>query len=171
MDTAFLKRINECCNTNVFLVMWVVCICNKQIKRNLLHKQRMGTLCMRLLLLSTEQSEERGLGDTHNLETDSRNITNSVTRTTESSNQNFIVLIHKVQTTITRNEGSDLLSVLDQLNTDALTNGRVRLLSLHSTIHHSHTSNTYTFSRTIPLAIVAPPRTLALIEEMLCPFL
>ena len=28
-----------------------------------------------------------------------------------------------------------------------------------------------TFSRTIPLAIVAPPRTLALIEEMLCPFL
>ena len=126
---------------------------------------------MRLLLLSTEQSEERGLGNAHHFETDSWNITNSVTRTTESSNQNLIVLIHKVQTTITRNEGSDLLSVLDQLNTDALTNSRVGLLSFHSTIHHLDLPNTYTFSRTIPLAIVAPPRTLALIEEMLCPFL
>ena len=139
MDIAFLKRINECRNTNIFLVMWIVCISNKQIRRNLLHKQRMGTLCMRLLLLSTEQSEERSLGDTHHLETDSRNITNSMTRTTESSNQDFIILIHKVQTTITRNEGSDLLSILDQLNTDALTNGRVRLLSLYSTIPHSDT--------------------------------
>ena len=171
MDIAFLKRINECRNTNIFLVMWIVCISNKQIRRNLLHKQRMGTLCMRLLLLSTEQSEERSLGDTHHLETDSRNITHSVTRTTESSNQNLIVLIHKVQTTITRNESSDFLSVLDQLNTDALTNGRVRLLSFHSTTHQSPIINTYTFSRTIPFAIVAPPRTLALIEEMLCPFL
>ena len=94
---------------------------------------------MRFLLLSTEQSEERGLGNTHNLETDSRNITNSVTRTTESSNQNLVVLVHKVQTTITRNESGDLLSILDQLNTDALTNGRVRLLSLYSTIPHSDT--------------------------------
>ena len=33
------------------------------------------------------------------------------------------------------------------------------------------TPDTYTFSRTIPLAMVAPPSTLALIEEMLCPFL
>ena len=135
MDIAFLKRINESRNTNIFLVMWIVCISNKQIRRNLLHKQRMGTLCMRLLLLSTEQSKERSLGDTYHLETDSRNITHSVTGTTESSNQDFIILIHKVQTTITRNESSDFLSVLDQLNTDALTNGRVRLFSLYSTIH------------------------------------
>ena len=126
---------------------------------------------MRLLLLSTEQSQERSLRDTYNLETDSRNITNSVSRTTESCNQNLIVLIHKVQTTITRNEGSDLLSVLDQLNTDTFTNGRVGLLSLHSTIRQLDASKTYTFSRTMPFAMVAPPRTLALIEEMLCPFL
>ena len=87
---------------------------------------------MRLLLLSAEQSKERRLGDAHNLETDSRNISDGMTRTTESSNQHLVVLIHKVQTTIARNEGSDLLSVLDQLHTHALTNGRVGLLGLHS---------------------------------------
>ena len=87
---------------------------------------------MRLLLLSAEQSEERRLRDAHNLETDSRNISDSVTRTTESSNQDLVVLVHKVQATIARHERSDLLSVLDQLDTHALTNGRVGLLGLHS---------------------------------------
>ena len=87
---------------------------------------------MRLLLLSAEQSKERRLRDAHHLETDSRNISDGVTRTTESSNQHLVVLIHKVQATIARNEGSDLLSVLDQLHTHALTNGRVGLLGLHS---------------------------------------
>ena len=87
---------------------------------------------MRLLLLSAEQSKERRLRDAHNLETDSRNISDSVTRTTESSNQDLVVLVHKVQATIARHERSDLLSVLDQLDTHALTNGRVGLLGLHS---------------------------------------
>ena len=126
---------------------------------------------MRLLLLSAEQSEERRLRDAHNLETDSRNISDGVTRTTESSNQDLVVLVHKVQATIARHERSDLLSILDQLNTHALTNGRVGLLGLHSAVGLKPCQITYTFSRTIPLAIVAPPRTLALIEEMLCPFL
>ena len=126
---------------------------------------------MRLLLLSAEQSKERCLRDAHNLETDSRNISDGVTRTTESSNQDLVVLVHKVQATIARHERSDLLSILDQLNTHALTNGRVGLLGLHSAVGLKPCQITYTFSRTIPLAIVAPPRTLALIEEMLCPFL
>ena len=126
---------------------------------------------MRLLLLSAEQSKERRLRDAHNLEADSRNISDGVTRTTESSNQDLVVLVHKVQATIARHERSDLLSVLDQLHTHALTNGRVGLLGLHSAVGLKPCQITYTFSRTIPLAIVAPPRTLALIEEMLCPFL
>ena len=87
---------------------------------------------MRLLLLSAEQSEERRLRDAHHLETDSRNITDGVTGTTETGNQHLVVLIHVVQATITRHEGSDLLAVLDQLHTDALTNGRFGLLGLHS---------------------------------------
>ena len=97
---------------------------------------------MRLLLLSAEQSKERRLRDAHNLETDSRNISDSVTRTTESSNQDLVVLVHKVQATIARHERSDLLSVLDQLDTHALTNGRVGLLGLHSANTSQSTTNT-----------------------------
>ena len=126
---------------------------------------------MRFLLLLAEQSKKRSLRDADNLETDSRNITDSVSGTTESSNQHLVILINVVQATITRNEGSNLLSVLDQLNTHALTNGRVRLLSLDSAMTNTILFDTYTFSRTIPLAIVAPPSTLALIEDTLCDFL
>ena len=126
---------------------------------------------MRLLLLSTEESKQRGLGHADDLETDSGNISHSVTGTTETSNEHLIVLIDEVQTPIARDEGGDLLSVLDQLHTDALTNGRVGLLGLDSPIHKPIRQNTYTFSRTIPLAMVAPPRTLALMEVTLCPFL
>ena len=122
---------------------------------------------MRLLLLLTEQSKEGGLGDADNLETDTGDITDSVTGTTETSNKDFIVFINVVQTTIARDESGDLLTVLNELDTDALTNSGVRLLSFNTTIHESTDFITYTFSRTIPLAIVAPPRTLALMEEML----
>ena len=38
-----------------------------------------------------------------------------------------------VKTTITGYEGCDLFAVLDQLHTDALSDGRVRLLSLNTT--------------------------------------
>ena len=124
-------------------------------------------LTMRLLLLLAEQSEKRGLGHADHLETDSRNITHSVTRTTETGNQHLVVLVHVVQATIARNEGSDLLAVLDQLHTHALTNGAVRLLGLHTAMIREIKEIAYTFSRTIPLAMVAPPRTLALMEEML----
>ena len=124
-------------------------------------------LTMRLLLLLAEQSEKRGLGHADHLETDSRNITHGVTRTTETGNQHLVVLVHVVQATIARNEGSDLLAVLDQLHTHALTNGGVGLLGLHTAMIREIKEIAYTFSRTIPLAMVAPPRTLALMEEML----
>ena len=101
-------------------------------KAILLHIKDHVVLAMRLLLLLAEQSEQRGLGHADHLETDSRNITHSMTGTTETGNQHLVVLIHVVQATITRHEGSDLLAVLDQLHTDALTNGGVGLLSLHT---------------------------------------
>ena len=140
-------------------------------KAILLHIKDHVVLAMRLLLLLAEQSEQRGLGHAHDLETDSRNITHGVTGTTETGNQHLVVLIHVVQATITRHEGSDLLAVLDELHTNALTNGGVGLLGLHTPIPQSKNGRTYTFSRTMPLAMVAPPSTLALIEEMLWPFL
>ena len=58
---------------------------------------------MRLFLLATEKSKKRGLGDADNLrngdrelksgylETNSGNITDSVTRTTETGNEDFIL--------------------------------------------------------------------------------
>lgn len=52
-----------------------------------------------------------------------------MTFTTETSDQDFIVLFNVVQATVTGNECGDFLSVLDQLNTNALADGRVRLLS------------------------------------------
>ena len=146
---------------------------------------------MRLFLLATEKGEKRGLGDADNLrngdrelksgylETNSGNITDSVTRTTETGNEDFIlrekwmrseseatyVLINEVKTTITRNEGSDLLAVLDQLATNGLTNSGVGLLGLNTTMNIGRlSSGAYIFSVTIPLAMVAPPRTLALME-------
>ena len=101
---------------------------------HLLHIKECGmlTLAMRLLLLAAEQSEQRGLGHADDLETDSGNISHSMTGTTETGNEHLIVLINEVQTTIARDESSDLLTILDQLHTDALTNGRVRLLGLNS---------------------------------------
>ena len=51
---------------------------------------------------------------------------------TESGYQYLIVLLNVVQTAISGNESCDFLSVLDKLNTDALPDGRVRLLRLYA---------------------------------------
>ncbi len=71
-----------------------------------------------------------GAGSRANLEANSGNITLGVARATESRDEDFVVLIDKVQAAVPRDEGGDLLAVLDELNTHALANGRVRLLRL-----------------------------------------
>ena len=104
------------------------------LSKNIKNKRRVQTfLISRLFLLAAEQSDERHTSHLDNLETNTGNITDGVTTTTESSNENFIVLFHKVQATIIGDEGSNLLSVLNELHTGALTNSRVRLLSLNTT--------------------------------------
>lgn len=64
------------------------------------------------------------------LEANSGNISDGVSLSTESGHKNLVVLFDVVQATVTRHESSDLLSVLDQLDTDALANGGVRLFGL-----------------------------------------
>ena len=62
------------------------------------------------------------------LEPDSGNITDGVTLTTESCDQDLVVLFDEVEATVVGDEGGDLLAVLDQLDTDTLSDGGVRLL-------------------------------------------
>jgi len=61
-----------------------------------------------------------------------RNITLSLSSSTESRDQDLVVLVDKVQTTVIGDESGDLLSVLDELDSDTLSDGRVGLLGLDS---------------------------------------
>ena len=69
-----------------------------------------------------------------NLEPDAGNITDGVTLTTETSDEDFVVFFDKVETTVIGHEGCDLLAVLDQLNTNALADGRVGLFGLNTNL-------------------------------------
>ena len=69
-----------------------------------------------------------------NLEPDARNVSNGVTLSTKTSHKDFIVFFNKVEATIIGHEGCDLLSVLDQLNSNALSNGRVGLFGLNTNL-------------------------------------
>lgn len=67
--------------------------------------------------------------------------------TTETGNENFVVLVDKVQTTIAGHEGGDLLAVLDELDTHAFSNGGVGLLGFdpdllqHDPLGHRRTTH------------------------------
>lgn len=50
----------------------------------------------------------------------------------ETGDEDFVILIDKVQAAIIRHEGSDLLSVLDELDSDTLADSRVGLLGLNT---------------------------------------
>lgn len=67
------------------------------------------------------------------LESNSGNITNSVTFTTETGNKNFIILFNIIQRTITGYESCNFLSIFDKLNPNAFTNSWIRLFSFNST--------------------------------------
>lgn len=71
------------------------------------------------------------MNQTH-LESDTRNVTNSVARSTKTSDQDFVVLVDVVEATVVGNEGGDLLAVLDKLNSHTLSDGRVGLLGLNT---------------------------------------
>ncbi|NP_001019899.1 ribosomal protein S23, retrogene 1 [Mus musculus] len=77
------------------------------------------------------QSQQRNIGYFNHLKADSRNITYSMTFSTKSSNQNFIIFLNEVQAAIIGHERCDLLPVLNELHPDALPDGRIWLFGLN----------------------------------------
>ena len=75
-----------------------------------------------------------------------RDITNGMTFAPKACYQHFVVLLNEVETTIIGDEGSDLLAVLDQLHTNALSDGRVRLLGFNTTEINNEPRSTGAYS-------------------------
>ena len=103
------------------------------LTRSAIGQRRFARLRARLLLLLLEEGKERAAGNLHDLETHTRDITLSVTGTTEASDEHLVVLVDVVEAAIARHESGDLLAVFDELRAHALANGRVGLLGLNAT--------------------------------------
>ena len=80
-----------------------------------------------------EQRQQRNVADLHDLELHSGNICYSLALASLSSNTGFVVDLNKVQAAVPGHESSDLLGVLDQLDTGAFTDGRVGLFRFNTT--------------------------------------
>ena len=90
-----------------------------------------------LLSLPLEQSQKRDTYYLHDLEAAAGDITLGFTALTETRDQHLVILIDEVEATIARDEASDLLAVLDKLNTHSFTNSRVRLLRFQTTVNRT----------------------------------
>merc|ERR1719453_1069866 len=90
---------------------------------------------------SQPKGQERAASGLHNLESYTRQITLSVTRSTETCDQNFVILIDETHTTISWNVSSNLFIVLLQLNSYALSNSGVWLLSFDCNLLDNDTSS------------------------------
>ncbi len=75
------------------------------------------------------KGEEGGTGNLDNLKTDSWQISDGMTGSSESSNEHLVVIVHETHTTILWHVASNFLVVLFELDSHALTHGGVRLLS------------------------------------------
>lgn len=87
-----------------------------------------------LLLLLLPESKERDTRDLDDLETDTGDITLGLALATETGEQDLVVLVDKVQATVVGDESSDLLAVLDELDTHTLADSRVGLLGLDTNL-------------------------------------
>jgi len=86
----------------------------------------------RLLLLLLPQGEQTDTGNLDDLETDTGNITLRLALATETGKEDLVVLVNEVQATVVGDESSNLLAVLDELDTDTLPDSGVGLLGLNT---------------------------------------
>merc|ERR1711971_249821 len=89
------------------------------------------SLCPRLFLLSEPQRLERHSRHFDHLEPHSGDITDRVSRSTKSRNENLVVLVNEVETAIRRHERCDLFTILNQLHSNTFSNRRVWLFRLN----------------------------------------
>lgn len=89
---------------------------------------------MHLLLLVGPQSVETIAGNLGDQETDTGQITDGVTGTTETLNKDLVVLVAEGHTTVTGDEAGDSLVVFFELDSDTLSNTGVRLLGLNTNL-------------------------------------
>ena len=121
----------------------------------------------RLLLLVGPESHETALSDLDDLETDTGKITLSVTGSTETGDEDLVVLIDEGHATITGNVSGNSLVVLLELDSHALSDGRVGLLSFDGDLLDNDTGSVGSASeRLLPLgdrvhllvAKIGPPK-------------
>jgi len=95
--------------------------------------ESIGTsLRTRSFFLLFEEGQKRDIGHFHHLETNTWDITDGVSRSTESGDQDFVVFLDVIQTTVLWYERGDLFAVLDELYPDALSDGRIGLFGLNA---------------------------------------
>ena len=89
---------------------------------------------------SQPEGKKGATGSLDNLETHTRKITLSVTGSTETSDKTLVVLINEGHTTISWDVGGNSLVVLLKLDSHALSNSGVWLLSLNGNLLDNNTS-------------------------------
>jgi len=85
-----------------------------------------------LLLLLFPQSLQTDTRYLDHLKANTGDITLCLALATETSKQNLVVLVDKVQTTVVRNESGNFLAILNQLHLDTLPNCRVWLFGFNA---------------------------------------
>ena len=81
--------------------------------------------------LTGNSFEIKSTGYFDSLKVDSRNVTNSMTFGTKSSNQNFIIFLNKIQATITGYKRLWFFAILGELNPDTFPDGRIWLFGFN----------------------------------------
>ena len=85
---------------------------------------------MWLFLLSRPKREKTASSNLNNLESNTGKISLGMSRSTETSHEDLVVLINEGHTSISWDVGSNSLVVFLELNSDALSDGGVWLLGL-----------------------------------------